>query len=172
MSELKLEEQIAHALWLRMTCFLVCLCVLSLGLHQITTAAAFIPERKVSHCNVSGEWHSELGSQLQLRADGPEVRGVYRTAVESTRGAAGARREARVLGVMSDGAQPTVAFSALWPKGSCTTWVGQCFISPEGGQVLKTLWMLRSAAESTTDNWDSTRLGEDRFFFARGLESL
>ncbi|KAK3549863.1 hypothetical protein QTP86_015484 [Hemibagrus guttatus] len=147
--------------------------VLSLGLSQIIIGQASIPasERKVVGCNVTGEWHSELGSQLHLSVVGPEVRGVYRTAVESTRGAAGPNREAKVVGVISDGPQPTVAFSVLWAKGSCTTWVGQCFTVPGGGQVLNTFWMLRSAVTSFTDNWDSTRLGEDRFIFVRRVES-
>lgn len=73
---------------------------------------------QVLDCNVTGEWHSELGSQLQLRADGPEVRGVYRTAVESARGAAGLNHEAKVVGWISDGSQPTIAFSVLWVKGN------------------------------------------------------
>ncbi|MCJ8742198.1 hypothetical protein PDJAM_G00079390 [Pangasius djambal] len=150
-----------------------CLCVLALGMCRIIIGQTLNPdsERKLLGCNVTGAWHNELGSQLQLSAAGPEVRGVYRTAVESALGAAGPNREARVVGVVSDGPQPTIAFSVLWAKGSCTTWVGQCFILPGGVQVLKTLWMLRSAAEGSMDNWDSTRLGEDQFFFARGVES-
>ncbi|XP_026799749.3 avidin [Pangasianodon hypophthalmus] len=157
-----------------MTWIAACLCVLVLGMYQIIIGQTLNPdsERKLLGCNVTGEWHSELGSQLQLSAAGPEVRGVYRTAVESARGAAGPSREARVVGVISDGPQPTIAFSVLWAKGSCTTWVGQCFILPGGVQVLKTLWMLRSAAESSMDNWDNTRLGEDQFICARGVESL
>lgn len=73
---------------------------------------------QVLDCNVTGEWHSELGSRLQIRANGPEVSGVYRTAVESVRGAAGLNREAKVVGVISDGPQPTIAFSVLWAKGN------------------------------------------------------
>ncbi|KAI5624532.1 avidin precursor, partial [Silurus asotus] len=111
----------------------------------------------VLNCNVTGEWRSELGSHLLLSAVGPEVRGVYRTAVESVRGAAGLEREAKVFGVVSNSPQPTIAFSVVWAKGSCTTWVGQCFSLPGGGQVLNTLWMLRSAAQSSVDNWGSTR---------------
>lgn len=77
---------------------------------------------QVLDCNVTGEWRSELGSQLLLTAVGPEVRGVYRTAVESARGAAGPNREAKVVGVVSDGPQPTIAFSVLWAKGNaCRT---------------------------------------------------
>lgn len=72
---------------------------------------------QVFGCNVTGEWHSELGSQLLLRAVAPEVRGVYRTAVESMRGAAGPNHEAKVVGVISDGPQPTIVFSVLWAKG-------------------------------------------------------
>ncbi|WP_411024394.1 avidin/streptavidin family protein [Salmonella sp. s58760] len=76
-----------------------------------------------------------------------------------------------MFGVVSNSPQPTIAFSVVWAKGSCTTWVGQCFSLPGGGQVLNTLWMLRSAAQSSVDNWGSTRLGEDRFIFARSVDS-
>ncbi|KAK2823120.1 hypothetical protein Q7C36_019720 [Tachysurus vachellii] len=148
--------------------------VLGLGMFQIFIGQALITDsdRKVLCCNVTGEWRSELGSRLHLSAVGTEVRGVYRTAVESSFGAAGPNREAKVVGVISDGPQTTIAFSVLWAKGSCATWVGQCFPVPGGGQVLNTLWMLRSAVMSSADNWDSTRMGEDRFIFVRGAESL
>ncbi|TSV15258.1 Avidin [Bagarius yarrelli] len=141
------------------------LCVLALGMCQIIIA------RKVLDCNVTGEWRNELGSRLLLTSVGPEVRGVYRTAVESVRGAAGPNREAKVIGVISDGPQPTIAFSVLWAKGSCASWVGQCFTLPGGDQVLNTLWMLRSAVSSSMNDWDGTRLGDDRFVFLRGAES-
>ncbi|NP_001188371.1 avidin precursor [Danio rerio] len=128
------------------------------------------PNAKVSSCNVTGVWRNELGSTLRVKAEGSEVRGVYQTAVESTRGAAGHHRSARIIGMVSDGTQPTVSFSVLWEKGSCSAWVGQCFILDDGAQVLKTFWMLRSVADNLASAWGSTRMGED-IFFKTGVSS-
>ncbi len=41
--------------------------------------------------------------------------------------------------------------------GSCSAWVGQCFILSDGAQVLKTFWMLRSVAGNLAGDWGSTR---------------
>ncbi|XP_007233876.1 avidin isoform X2 [Astyanax mexicanus] len=151
-----------------MESLVLCLWFISVGLAQMFTGQD--PLAKGTHCNVTGQWKNELGSTLQLTSNGPELRGVYHTAVETECGASGQNREARVVGVISEGPQPTVAFSVQWLKGSCSVWVGQCFLLPGGGQVLKTLWMLRSAAESTAGNWGSTRLGEDQFVFVGKAE--
>ncbi|KAK9968169.1 hypothetical protein ABG768_002506 [Culter alburnus] len=121
-------------------------------------------DMKVDVCNITGVWRNELGSTLHVKAEGSEVRGVFQTAVESMRGAAGEYRTARVIGIVGDGTQPTVSFSVLWEKGSCSAWVGQCFILHDGAQVMKTFWMLRSVADNLAGDWGSTRLGEDLFF--------
>ncbi|XP_043106789.1 LOW QUALITY PROTEIN: avidin [Puntigrus tetrazona] len=131
---------------------------------RTTTANESSLEMKAGSCDISGVWRNELGSTLRVKAEGSEVRGVYQTAVESARGAAGLHRTARIIGVAGNGTQPAVSFSVLWEKGSCSAWLGQCFILRDGSQVLKTFWMLRSVAESLADNWGSTRLGEDLFF--------
>ncbi|KAK7120410.1 hypothetical protein R3I94_020417 [Phoxinus phoxinus] len=119
---------------------------------------------KVDACNISGVWRNELGSTLRVKAEGSEVRGVYLTAVESVSGAAGLNRTAQILGVVGDGTQPTVSFSVLWEKGSCSAWVGQCFLLGDAAQVLRTFWILRSVADNLSGDWGSTRLGEDLFF--------
>ncbi|XP_067255492.1 avidin [Chanodichthys erythropterus] len=121
-------------------------------------------DMKVDACNITGVWRNELGSTLHVKAEESEVRGVFQTAVESTRGAAGEYRTARVIGIVGDGTQPTVSFSVLWEKGSCSAWVGQCFILHDGAQVMKTFWMLRSVADNFAGDWGSTKLGEDLFF--------
>ncbi|XP_067289697.1 avidin [Pseudorasbora parva] len=118
---------------------------------------------KVDACNITGVWRNELGSTLRVKAEESEVRGVYQTAVESTSGASGSNRTAQIIGVVGEGTQPTVSFSVLWEKGSCTAWVGQCFILSDGAQVLKTFWMLRNVSDNLVGDWGSTRLGEDLF---------
>ncbi|XP_051540904.1 avidin [Myxocyprinus asiaticus] len=119
---------------------------------------------QVNSCNITGVWRNELGSTLRMKADGSEVRGVYQTSVESARGAAGPERKAKILGIVGGGPQPTISFAVMWEKGSCSAWVGQCFILPNGTQVLKTFWLLRSVAYDLAGDWGSTRLGEDVFF--------
>ncbi|XP_072515647.1 avidin [Salminus brasiliensis] len=151
-----------------MKSLVLCFCVFALGRAQMFAGQ----DPVTKHCNVTGQWKSSLGSTLQLTSTGRELRGVYHTAVETALGASGQNREARVVGVISDGPQPTIAFSVLWVQGSCSAWVGQCFLLPGGGQVLKTLWMLRSPAESSEDDWESTRLGEDQFVFVGSAEGV
>ncbi|XP_076875445.1 avidin [Brachyhypopomus gauderio] len=151
----------------------VCVWMLVLGTSQLIAAQQPVPypKNEESSCNVTGQWRSDLGSVLWLSAAGPEVRGVYHTAVETVPGASGQNRQAKIIGLVGEGRQPAIAFSVLWMKGSCSAWVGQCFVLPGGGQVLKTLWMLRSVAETSLDNWASTRLGEDQFIFVGDVEN-
>uniref|UniRef100_A0A8C1WCK5 Avidin n=1 Tax=Cyprinus carpio TaxID=7962 RepID=A0A8C1WCK5_CYPCA len=132
--------------------------------RMVSANESSTPDMEVSSCNITGFWRNELGSTLRVKAEGSEVRGVYQTAVESTRGAAGLHRTARIIGIVGNGTQPAVSFSVLWEKGSCSAWVGQCFILHDGAQVLKMFWMLRSVADNLTGDWGSTRLGEDLFF--------
>ncbi|KAI4899959.1 hypothetical protein NFI96_006268 [Prochilodus magdalenae] len=91
-------------------------CVFAVGTAQFFAWPDLTPH-KAMHCNVTGKWRSELGSMLQLVSTGQEVRGVYRTAVETVRGASGQNQESKVLGLVGDGPQPTIAFSVLWVKG-------------------------------------------------------
>ncbi|KAA0703874.1 hypothetical protein E1301_Tti000482 [Triplophysa tibetana] len=119
---------------------------------------------KGNSCNITGTWRNELGSTLRVKVEGSQITGVYETAVESTRGAAGRESKAKIIGVVGEGPQPTVSFAVMWEKGSCSAWVGQCFILPGDVRILKTFWLLRSAADNLSGNWGSTRLGEDLFF--------
>ncbi|XP_062391650.1 avidin-like [Sardina pilchardus] len=150
---------------------LVALCAGGLLTHCVTGDVSLTEPSeawygvKASNCNVTGVWRSDLGSLLQLHAVGSLLKGVYVTVVETTTGAAGSHGQAGLTGFVSEGAQPTVTFSVLWERGSCTSWVGQCFTLSNGERVLKTHWMLRSVANSLKENWMSTRFGEDNFAF-------
>ncbi|XP_063050107.1 avidin-like isoform X2 [Engraulis encrasicolus] len=146
------------------------LCAVLVHLH---TAALSLPSQGRSRdarptpmgssCDVTGHWRNELGSRMQLSAKDSSLQGFYKTAVETTAGAAG--NGSTLTGFVSGGVHPTVSFSVLWKGGSCTSWVGQCFILPTGDRVLKTVWMLRSVAKGPGDNWMSTRVGADTFSF-------
>ncbi|TRY71380.1 hypothetical protein DNTS_003436, partial [Danionella cerebrum] len=138
--------------------------LISITFQTVSTNESSTPTEKETSCNITGMWRNELGSRLYVKANGSKVSGVYHTAVESMSNAAGENRIARVTGFVGEGAQPTVSFSVLWKKGSCSAWVGQCFVLHDGGEVLKTFWMLRSVSDSLAEDWGSTRLGEDVFF--------
>ncbi|MBN3306348.1 AVR4 protein, partial [Amia calva] len=109
-------------------------------------------------CNVTGVWMSAMGSILKLAVSpDAELGGNYMTSVETMKGVAGNQRQSRLSGLLNRGAQPTFAFSVVWEGGSSSSWVGQCLVLGDGSQVLKTLWMLRSAAQGPEDDWKSTR---------------
>ncbi|KAL2094489.1 hypothetical protein ACEWY4_009208 [Coilia grayii] len=143
-------------------CRILKLCAVLVHLHAAVFSLPDQPETlyvvdKGNACNVTGLWRSDLGSLLQLHAVGSSLKGVYVTTVETSLGAAGSHGQAGLTGFVSEGAQPTITFSVLWEKGSCTSWVGQCFTLPNGERVLKTHWMLRSVAKIPLENWMSTR---------------
>ncbi|XP_006635407.2 avidin-like isoform X2 [Lepisosteus oculatus] len=116
-------------------------------------------------CNMTGVWVSDLGSVLKLAVlEDSELRGLLTSSVETVKGAAGSMRQGNVQGILNRGPRPSFAFSVAWDGGSTSSWVGQCFVQEDGRRVLKTLWMLRSFALSSVDNWKSTRMGEDTFY--------
>ncbi|XP_075435679.1 avidin-related protein 4/5-like [Ascaphus truei] len=121
-------------------------------------------------CNVSGVWGNGLGSVLSLSSEGLQLTGLLRSAVESSRGAAGGERIGKVVGVLGDGEQPTFAMSVSWTGGSVSTWAGQCFRRSDG-TVLRTMWLLRSAASSEVNSWKATRVGEDTFYPQKGTSA-
>uniref|UniRef100_A0A8C2T3A3 Avidin n=1 Tax=Coturnix japonica TaxID=93934 RepID=A0A8C2T3A3_COTJA len=44
-----------------------------------------------------------------------------------------------------------------FPTESTTVFTGQCFMDRRGKEVLKTMWLLRSNADDTDDDWKATR---------------
>ncbi|XP_038634019.1 avidin-related protein 1-like [Scyliorhinus canicula] len=115
-------------------------------------------------CNMTGFWRNDLGSVFYLsEAQNFRLNGQYLTAVEAAREEAGPEKQAQVIGIRSNGKEPTFSMSTAWAGGSITSWVGQCLILEGGQQVLKTTWLLRSPATSIQEDWKATRIGQDTF---------
>ncbi|XP_075207852.1 avidin-like [Anomaloglossus baeobatrachus] len=114
-----------------------------------------------AHCNVTGVWVNTLGSVLKLSAEGYQLKGSMHSSVQLYPGAAGEQMASKLIGLISQGDQPTFTMSIKWKEGSVTAWVGQCFQMSDC-PVLKTMWLLRSKA-TAEDNWKATRIGEDVF---------
>ncbi|XP_072339327.1 avidin-related protein 1-like [Scyliorhinus torazame] len=115
-------------------------------------------------CNMTGFWRNDLGSVFYLsEAQNFRLNGQYLTAVEAAREEAGPEKQAQVIGIRSNGKEPTFSMSTAWAGGSITSWVGQCLILEGGQQVLKTTWLLRSPATSLQEDWKATRIGQDTF---------
>ncbi|GCB69875.1 hypothetical protein scyTo_0010655, partial [Scyliorhinus torazame] len=115
-------------------------------------------------CNMTGFWRNDLGSVFYLsEARNFRLNGQYLTAVEAAREEAGPEKQAQVIGIRSNGKEPTFSMSTAWAGGSITSWVGQCLILEGGQQVLKTTWLLRSPATSLQEDWKATRIGQDTF---------
>ncbi|XP_053552687.1 avidin-like [Bombina bombina] len=119
-------------------------------------------QQQVQRCNVSGVWLNELGSVLNLSADGPRLSGTFHSSVESSSGATGEGIIGKVLGVVGQSDQPTFTMSVSWEGGSVSTWAGQCFLRSHH-PVLRTVWLLRAEASSEDQNWSATRIGENTF---------
>ncbi|XP_078082111.1 avidin [Mustelus asterias] len=115
-------------------------------------------------CNMTGFWQNDLGSVFYLRETrNLMLKGQYMTAVEAAREEAGPDKRAEVIGIKSNGKEPTFSMSTAWAGGSITSWVGQCLMLEGGQQTLKTMWLLRSPATSLQEDWKSTRIGQDTF---------
>ncbi|KAK2537220.1 avidin [Columba livia] len=53
--------------------------------------------------------------------------------------------------------------SADPPINSITVFTGQCFVDDGGKETLKTMWLLRSAADNIKDDWKATMVGTNTF---------
>lgn len=124
---------------------------------------------KDSDCHLGGYWYNMHGSELLLNvsADG-KLTGEFRTAVESSRGAAG-HSFAQVTGETKKG---LFSFQAFWAGGeSVTTWTGQCHRECDHGSLrdlsrkpmLHTTWVLTTNSASCDDHWMANRIGQDMF---------
>ncbi|PKK17527.1 avidin [Columba livia] len=49
------------------------------------------------------------------------------------------------------------------PINSITVFTGQCFVDDGGKETLKTMWLLRSAADNIKDDWKATMVGTNTF---------
>ncbi|MBN3286910.1 AVID protein, partial [Polyodon spathula] len=67
-------------------------------------------------------------------------------------------KESPLSGFKDDSHQPIFGFLVKFTfSDSITNFVGQCFVDKNGVEHLETMWLLRSKADSSGDNWQKTR---------------
>ncbi|XP_069061809.1 avidin-like [Pleurodeles waltl] len=117
-----------------------------------------------AQCDLEGTWINELNSNMTLsKADGNGLfSGVYNTRVSLMNTTI---ITSPLVGYQQSLKEPTIGFTVNWKfSGSITSWVGQCFHTPQGDPFLVTTWLLRSQVGKVEDTWTSTRVGQDVFF--------
>ncbi|XP_006007099.1 avidin-like isoform X2 [Latimeria chalumnae] len=123
--------------------------------------------RRVTKCNLLGTWKNELGSTLQVDQVGysGRISGSYVTIVVDTKTQKKSNYTGSVAGLQQKTDEPTFGFIVKWSfVDSSTAWVGQCFQNQTGGEVLETIWLLRSPVTKQADNWKGTKVGSDFFY--------
>ncbi|XP_063996797.1 avidin-like [Pogoniulus pusillus] len=117
-------------------------------------------------CVLTGTWINDLHSTMVIGAvdNGGNFNGVYHTAVTATSNKIlksplkGSQHSANTK------SQPTFGFTVNWNfSDSVTVFTGQCFVDKNGKEVLKTMWLLRSHADTIGDDWKATLVGTNVF---------
>lgn len=120
-----------------------------------------------SHHNseFEGKWRNEYGSSMELKINGPDVRGHYTSLVSET----GAAISGPVIGFQ---AGEILSFTVLWPSSPAkiTTWVGQLVVDQskgeDDGEYLETLWQMIvnvNDVRNPESLWTTIHAGSDRF---------
>ncbi|XP_063176553.1 avidin-like isoform X1 [Chroicocephalus ridibundus] len=137
--------------------------VLALALVACVTPA----ERK---CLLSGSWRSDTGCRMVVSVlgedgsfsgsylPGPAV-GDYEILTSPLEGS---QQDAGLA------PQPIFSFTVRWrlqdsETARTTVFLGQCYVGTNGEETLHSLWLLREAAESPTEDWKATRIGTSIF---------
>lgn len=113
---------------------------------------------------ISGTWYNELGSRMEIAAQGATISGTYISAV----GDAEAEYEltGRIDTAPSPGGQ-AVGWTVVWANAqhgsshSVTTWSGQ-YQMIDGQEEIHTFWLLTTEEDAKHD-WAATRVGHDTF---------
>ncbi|XP_015703855.1 avidin-like [Coturnix japonica] len=130
----------------------------------LLSLALLAPGLSVRQCSLTGKWINDLGSNMTIGdvSDKGEFNGTYLTAVDDVPQNI---MESILLGIQSiTDDQPTFGFTVRTNfTESTTVFTGQCFMDRRGKEVLKTMWLLRSNADDTGDDWKATRVGYNIF---------
>ena len=96
--------------------------------------------------SVDGNWRNDAGSELELKQDGPKIRGVYRTKL----GAAEHEKDYPLVGWRD---RRCLAFSVKWgpDSESMTSWTGLISIAQDGTPVISAMWLLVSGTSLKFD---------------------
>ncbi|XP_069482829.1 avidin-related protein 4/5-like [Ambystoma mexicanum] len=97
-------------------------------------------------CRVSGLWKTENGITMTIRLyENGSFNGTFRKA--------GHDAEATLAGYQQDGDQPTFSFTVK-PKStdSIISYIGQCFLPPDGEDLLLTTRIVKEHASNHTQD--------------------
>ncbi|NWI28467.1 AVID protein, partial [Sula dactylatra] len=124
----------------------------------VLSLALVAPSLSARKCVLTGRWTNDLGSNMTINGvnkDG-SFNGTYNTSVSSTKSPP---QLSPLLGIQhypNNESQPTFGFTVNWTFAESTTvFVGQCFVD-KGKEILKTMWLLRSQADSIRNDWNAT----------------
>nr|XP_021151051.1 avidin [Columba livia] len=128
------------------------------------------PVFSARECVLTGEWVNDLGSNMTIGPVNTEGKfdGSYLTAVKKAPGKIHISPLAGYQHATNIWRQPTFGFTVNWnftdpPINSITVFTGQCFVDDGGKETLKTMWLLRSAADNIKDDWKATMVGTNTF---------
>ena len=112
--------------------------------------------------NLSGTWYNELGSKMDLVANGSSITGTYHTAVGD---ASGIYDLVGRTDTDNDASQ-AIGFVVVWQNqygssDSVTAWSGQ-YQAIDGVDTIVTTWLLTSETDPD-DDWRSTLVNKDYF---------
>lgn len=112
--------------------------------------------------DVSGKWYNELGSVMELtQSENGALGGVYKNMAPDS-----STVEERVIGSLGKGVPATLGFTVNFEDGKYTTsWSGQYFkeAGVDNKEVLLTTWLMTANLQDSSEYWESTNIGQDRF---------
>lgn len=112
--------------------------------------------------NINGTWYNQLGSQMDLTANGKNISGNYHTTVGDASGIY--ELTGKIDTDLDD--STAIGWIVLWnnqygSSDSVTGWSGQVQII-DGVETIVTTWLLTAETEND-DSWHSTLIGKDVF---------
>ncbi|MGD0906928.1 MAG: avidin/streptavidin family protein [Candidatus Acidiferrales bacterium] len=116
---------------------------------------ATLPPSKI---DFNGQWENELGSYMDLKVTGTNLRGTYVSAVSDSGG------KTKPFHLKGSVAGDLLTFSVNWGK-AVTAWTGHGVINNGHPQIL-TLWQLVVTIQNELDpkkQWKTIMAGADEF---------
>ncbi|NXL67078.1 AVID protein, partial [Chordeiles acutipennis] len=114
-------------------------------------------------CLLSGSWQSDTGCRMVVSVLGKDgsFSGSYLPGPAAS--------DPKILSSPLKGSQqdaglvpqPTFSFTVHWQlqdleTARMTAFLGQCYVGTNGEETLHTLWLMREATESPTEDWKAT----------------
>ncbi|XP_043918303.1 avidin-related protein 4/5-like isoform X2 [Protopterus annectens] len=114
--------------------------------------------------SLAGIWKNELGSILSIdEHDGNLFEGTYLTAVKSEETEDDIKLS-DIVGFQQQDNSFTFGFTVRWSfSDSVTVFTGQYFPDSENGEILETMWLIRSNVDNHSKDWEATTVGKNTF---------